>query len=111
MKAGTSTTTQASPLPRTIPNARPCSCLSKWPSIQGISVDELKRINNLSSNNLSVGQVIKVPIMNTMVYTVKSGDTLYSISKQYNIKPDQLMSFNNLTSNLLSVGQILRIPK
>ena len=77
----------------------------------GISVDELKRINNLSSNNLSVGQVIKVPIMNTMVYTVKSGDTLYSISKQYNIKPDQLMSFNNLTSNLLSVGQILRIPK
>ena len=77
----------------------------------GVSVDELKRINNLFNNNLSVSQVIKIPVMNTTVYTVKSGDTLYSISRLYNIKPDELMSFNNLTSNLLSIGQILNIPK
>lgn len=76
----------------------------------GISVDELKRINNLTSNNLSVGQVIKVPIMNTTVYTVKRGDTLYSIARNYNVTPSDIMSLNNLTNNLLSVGQVLTIP-
>lgn len=76
----------------------------------GISVDELKSINNLVNNNLSVNQVIKVPVLDTTVYTVKRGDTLYSIAKNYNITPNQLMSYNDLTSNLLSIGQILRIP-
>ena len=76
----------------------------------GISVDELKSINNLVNNNLSVGQVIKVPMMDTTIYTVKRGDTLYSIAKKYNITPRELMDYNNLTSNLLSIGQILRIP-
>ena len=76
----------------------------------GVSVDELKSLNNLPNNNLSVGQVIKVPIMDTTVYTVKRGDTLYSIAREYNVNPNELMSYNNLTSNLLSIGQILRIP-
>lgn len=76
----------------------------------GVSVDELKRINNLVNNNLSVDQVIKVPIMDTTVYTVKRGDTLYSIAKKYNITPKELMTYNGLNSNLLSIGQILRIP-
>lgn len=75
-----------------------------------ISVDELKRINNLINNNLSVGQVIKIPYLDTTVYTVKRGDTLYSIARNYNVTPNDIMSLNNLTSNLLSVGQILRIP-
>ena len=77
----------------------------------GVSVDELKRINNLSSNSLSVGQVIKVPVLDTTVYTVKSGDTLYSIAREYNVSPNDIMSLNGLTSNLLSVGQVLNIPK
>ena len=76
----------------------------------GISVDELKSINNLVNNNLSVSQVIKVPMMDTTIYTVKRGDTLYSIAKKYNITPRELMDYNDLTSNLLSIGQILRIP-
>ena len=76
----------------------------------GVSIDELKSLNNLPNNNLSVGQVIKVPILDTTVYTVKRGDTLYSIAREYNIAPNELMSYNDLTSNLLSIGQILRIP-
>ena len=48
--------------------------------------------------------------MDTTVYTVKRGDTLYSIAREYNVTPNDLMSYNNLTSNLLSIGQILRIP-
>ena len=77
----------------------------------GVSVDELKRINNLPNNNLSISQVIKVPVLDTTVYIVKSGDTLYSIAREYNVTPNDIMSFNNLTSNLLSIGQVLNIPK
>ena len=76
----------------------------------GINVDELKKVNNLTSDNLRIDQVIKVPILNTTVYTVKRGDTLYSIARNYGVTPNEIMKINNLTSNLLSVGQILRIP-
>lgn len=70
-----------------------------------ISVDELKSINNLTSDNLSVDQVLKIPVRETTIYTVKRGDTLYSIAREYNTSIDEIMKKNNLTSNLLSIGQ------
>lgn len=41
------------------------------------------------------------------IYTVKKGDTLYAISKMYNLTVDQLKQLNNLESNVLSVGDKL----
>ncbi len=73
------------------------------------TVDELKRLNNLSSNLLNVGQILKLPSTNEITYTVKSGDNLYSIANKYNTTVDELKKKNNLTSNLLSIGQILII--
>lgn len=44
-------------------------------------------------------------------YTVKSGDTLYSISRSYNIELDALMSINGIDDvRNLKVGQTLEIP-
>ena len=40
-------------------------------------------------------------------YTVKKGDTLYSISRKFNIPVDSLKNYNGLTSNALSIGQAL----
>ena len=80
----------------------------------GLSVDELKRLNNLSSNTLSIGQrlLIKTSISEdvTDTYTVKAGDSLYQIARKYNTTVDELKRLNNLTSNLLSIGQVLKIP-
>ncbi len=42
-------------------------------------------------------------------YTVKKGDTLYSISKRYNISVDELKRINNLPDNTISIGQKLKI--
>ena len=42
-------------------------------------------------------------------YTVKKGDTLYSLSKKYNISIDEIKKNNNLKNNQLSVGQKLKI--
>ena len=44
-------------------------------------------------------------------YVVKSGDTLYSISKHYGIDVNELKSVNNLTSDQIQVGQKLVIPQ
>ena len=72
------------------------------------SVTEIKRLNNLSSNNLSIGQILKIP-SNSITYIVKSGDSLYSIAKKYNTSVNSIKSKNNLSNNLLSVGQKLII--
>ncbi len=42
-------------------------------------------------------------------YTVKKGDTLYSISKRYNLTVNELKRLNNLPNNTISVGQKLKI--
>lgn len=81
----------------------------------GLTVDELKRMNNLTSNTLSIGQVLKVsgsttPSESEEYYVVKSGDSLYKIANQFGTTVDELKRMNNLTSNLLSIGQRLRIP-
>ena len=77
------------------------------------TVDILKQINNLSSNILSVGQVLRIPSSSTnndKNYVVVSGDSLYAIAKKYNTTVDKIKEINNLTSNNLSIGQVLKIP-
>lgn len=74
------------------------------------TVDNLKKTNNLATNNLTIGQVLKIPISNTSNnYIVKKGDTLYSIAKKYNTTKDIIKTKNNLNSDLLTIGQILKI--
>ncbi|WP_343696982.1 glucosaminidase domain-containing protein [Flavobacterium sp.] len=43
------------------------------------------------------------------LYEVQKGDTLYSISKKFNLLVDDLKQKNNLTDNALSIGQKLRV--
>ena len=77
------------------------------------TVDSLKKLNNLNSNILSIGQQLKVPEVSNnndeLIYIVKSGDTLYSISKKYGVSVDTIKSINNLTSNDLYIGEKLII--
>lgn len=87
----------------------------------GTTADEIKKLNNLTNNNLSIGQVLKIPEtksnsdkdigIETNTYTVKKGDSLYQIAKKYNTTVDKLKKTNNLTSNTLNIGQVLTIPE
>ena len=79
------------------------------------TVDELKRINNLTSNALSIGQVLKIPVKtidlgDTELYQVKRGDTLYSIANKYGITLKELKAINNLENDNLAIGQLLNVP-
>ena len=85
----------------------------------GVSVDSIINDNSLKSNNLSIGQNLKIRSneveecfgedIPSSTYTVVKGDSLYSISKKFGVSVDSLKKKNNLSSNLLSVGQILKI--
>lgn len=81
----------------------------------GLTVDELKKMNNLSSNTLSINQKLLVgndmsTDDNYVVYVVKSGDTLWGIASKYNTSVDKIKDINNLNSNNLSIGQKLLVP-
>ena len=73
------------------------------------SISTLQKLNNLKNINLSIGQVLKLPINNDSTYVVKSGDNLYSIARRFNTTVDNIKRKNNLNSNLLSIGQTLII--
>ena len=83
----------------------------------GVSVSDLLELNNLKNNVIQIGQVLRIPSnigtnpSSTFQYTVKKGDSLYSISKVYNTTVDEIVKLNNLKNNNLSIGQILRIPE
>lgn len=75
------------------------------------TIDNIKKLNNLSSDNIYVGQklVISKGTTNTSTYTVKSGDTLWELSKKFNMSVNDLKSINNLSSDNIYIGQVLKI--
>ena len=80
----------------------------------GMTVEELKKLNNLQNNLLSIGQKLIVKYNDSLdtvdFYEVKKGDTLYGIALKNNISVNDLMNYNDLTSSFLQVGQVLKIP-
>jgi len=105
-----------------------------------VTVSQIRQWNNLRSNNIRVGQTLYIysngyrPSSNSSsasssastksttsttaqssgaytIYTVKSGDTLYSIAKNYpGVSAQNIMDFNGISSKL-SVGMKIKIPK
>ena len=73
--------------------------------------DNIKKDNNLTNNNLKVGQILKIQPTNlTDTYTVQRGDTLYSIAKKYNTTVNNIKELNKLSKDSLTIGQTLLIP-
>lgn len=77
------------------------------------TVDAIKRLNGLTSDLINVGQILKIPSSQAeayIEYTVRSGDTLWLLSRRYNTTVEAIKKANGLTSDLLSIGQKLKIP-
>lgn len=80
------------------------------------TVEDLKKINNLTSDILSIGQRLVIPTREDIlqedytIYTVKNGDTLYSIARNFNVSVESLLTLNKLNSTELFIGQQLLIP-
>ena len=82
--------------------------LYKIANMYGTTVDNLKALNNLKNNNLSIGQKLIVPSKNK-IYIVQKGDSLWSIARKYDTTVDSIKRNNNLSTNVLQIGQKLKI--
>ncbi|WP_343532233.1 LysM peptidoglycan-binding domain-containing protein [Pedobacter sp.] len=103
------------------------------------TVADIKKLNNLTSNNLQLGQVLRVPFNKTnplatnnttspqtsnqpqetkttptttgvTEHTVKPKEYLGVIAKQYDVTVEEIKELNGLSSNNLQIGQVLKIP-
>ncbi|MHA6493207.1 LysM peptidoglycan-binding domain-containing protein [Pseudomonas borbori] len=92
-----------------------------------LTVNTLKEINQLSSNNLQVGQVLSIPaepgaapseplFQNTVSrapasrsYRVKNGDNLWLIAKAHKVSVKDIQRWNTLKGNKLRTGQVLNL--
>lgn len=92
-----------------------------------LTVQQIRNINNLKSDVLYVGQVLKLTGKassgsssssstssnassgTTTTYTVKSGDSLWVIAQKFNVTAQQIREKNNLKTDVLQVGQKLVI--
>ena len=85
----------------------------------GVTVDQILEHNPTADAGLEIDQILKVPYVprtprkqpNGNTHIVGTGETLFSISRQYGISVDELKQWNNLTDNALALGQELTIKK
>ena len=77
-----------------------------------IPIDEIKKINQLENDVLSIGQILYLtsPIKDNL-YTVQKGDTLYSIAKKYQTTPQKIIEWNSLKNDVLMIGQELQVKE
>jgi len=77
----------------------------------GTSVEAIMTLNGLANNNLSIGQVLRIPTVSPTVltYTVVAGDTLWRLAERFNTNVEAIMALNGLANSNLSIGQTLRI--
>jgi len=83
----------------------------------GVTVDEIRSANSMSGNDLYAGQKLTIPVktqprqITYESYTVKAGDTLYSIARRYEISVEELREINGLSSSsVLKTAQKLKVP-
>jgi len=94
----------------------------------GVKISDIQKWNNISGNKILAGSTLKIysdanvndiesvavntsknSKSNQQSYTVKSGDSLYSIASKNNTTVAKLKSLNNLTSNKIKAGQKIRL--
>ena len=97
----------------------------------GVGLSELKNWNGLTSNNIKVGQKLVIytkgsapassgssstgnsaaGAKGSSTYTVKNGDSFYSIAKNYpGVSAQNIMDHNNMKANDLKAGMVIKIP-
>lgn len=87
------------------------------------SVEKIKQFNNLASNNIKLGQELKIPQSKTkadisnqkienpkVYYTVSRGDTLSSIAARRDLPVEEIMEANDFNSDFIKVGQKIVLP-
>ena len=93
-------------------DVQPGDSLSNIAELFGTKTENIKQANKLDNKSvIKAGQTIKVPMQsNSMVYTVKKGDSLSKIAGRFNVSIENLINENNLKSHVLMAEQKIKIP-
>ena len=80
-----------------------------------VSIDSIKWASDLKSDELSIGQELKIPPVTGIVHKVKEGDNIYSIAKKYKTDAQKIVNFPfndffDLDTFALNIGQVLIVP-
>jgi len=84
-----------------------------------VSVDEIYKLNPESQNGIKDNQIIKIPVHSAekqnsnqqVTHVVGAKETLFGLSKQYNVSVEVLQNANPILANGLQIGQELVIPQ
>ena len=97
-----------------------------WSVSEGASqtVDEIKSLNNLTSDLIFPGDVLKVDAEapsaapaeeveseTATTYTIEAGDTLFAIANQFDVTVDEIQAWNNLSSDLIIAGKTIVVAE
>ena len=81
----------------------------------GTTVAKIQSLNNMGKNtNIDVGQRLKVsgePEAETKVHTVKKGEGLWDIARQYKVTIEDIVKWNDLKDTKIKAGQRLKIKQ
>ena len=122
------TTKAAAPANATTYTVKSGDVLGKIAERHGCTVAQIKSWNGLTSNNIKVGQklIVSAPVSKPAqtaqaaqpsngeytTYVVKSGDSFYSIAKNYpGVSAQNIMDYNGLTSSSIKPGMTIKIPR
>ncbi len=96
----------------------PLNTLYSIAKAHGMTVDELKQINGLTSNRIQIGwrlivepKEINYGVVQTGKYVVKEGDTMFDIAERFGLTVSRLRELNGLDNNLLFSGMVLRVSE
>lgn len=83
---------------------------------KGSKYTEIKKLNGLKSDTLSIGMKLKIPGTDAgyqCIHTVVKGDTLWNLAAKYlgkGIRYHEIKNLNGLKSDSLTIGMKLKIP-
>lgn len=128
--SSSTTTKTAAPANATTYTVKSGDVLGKIAERHGCTVAQIKSWNGLTSNNIKVGQklIVSAPAATAQTsqtpaassapngeyttYVVKSGDSFYTIAKNYpGVSAQNIMDFNGLSSSKIKPGMTIKIPK
>jgi murein DD-endopeptidase MepM/ murein hydrolase activator NlpD len=77
----------------------------------GLNQDTLISLNGIKNSRLlRIGQVLRIPNQDGILYTVKDGDTLEAIAEKYRVDSRDIQTVNELFSEQVNAGSSLFIP-
>ncbi len=91
---------------------QPKDTISLVAEMFGVSVDTIKSANNFTSSSISPGQVLVIPPISGLTYTIKKGDTIGTIVAKYKADLGDVLEYNDMPSaeTSLAIGDTIFVP-